>query len=96
MPKAARQGDTGSQHNGFPPTKAISGSPDVEINSRPALRQGDALAPHSKPKHPPHPRKVAVGSGSVEINGKPAARVGDAVSCGGKMSSGSSDVEIGG
>ncbi len=96
MPKAARKGDTGSQHQGFPPTKAISGSPNVEINGRAALRKGDALQPHAKPKHPPHPRSVAVGSGTVEINGRPAARVGDAIDCGGKMESGSGNVEIGG
>jgi len=44
---------------------------------------GDLLAPHDKPKHPPHPRKIAGGSGTVFIDGLPAARTGDAIDCGG-------------
>lgn len=95
MPAAGRKGDNGSDHAGFPPTPAIAGSPDVEINGLPALRLGDAFAPHDKPKHPPHPRALAAGSGTVEINGKPAGRVGDAIDCGGVIDSGSGDVEIG-
>ena len=49
-------GDLGSDHEGFPPTPVIAGSPDVLIDGRPVARVGDPLAPHSKPKHPPHPR----------------------------------------
>ena len=96
MPAAGRQGDTGSDHDGFPPTPATSGSGDVYINGQPALRQGDSFAPHSKPKHPPHGRSLSGGSGIVFINGKPAGRVGDAIDCGGSVSSGSRDVSIGG
>ncbi|NVK13218.1 MAG: PAAR domain-containing protein [Rhodobacteraceae bacterium] len=96
MPAAGRKGDIGSGHDGFPPTPAISGSGDVNTNGKPALRKGDAFAPHSKPKHPPHGRALAVGSGSVFINGKPAGRVGDSIDCGGAIASGSSDVFIGG
>ncbi|NVK16040.1 MAG: type VI secretion system PAAR protein [Rhodobacteraceae bacterium] len=96
MPAAGRKGDTGSEHDGFPPTPATSGSDDVDINGEPALREGDAFAPHSKPKHPPHGRALAVGSSSVFINGKPAGRVGDAIDCGGVVESGSGDVFIGG
>ncbi|KIC39473.1 PAAR domain-containing protein [Leisingera sp. ANG-M7] len=96
MPAAGRKGDTGSGHDGFPPTPATEGSGDVGINGKLALREGDAFAPHSKPKHPPHGRVLAVGSGSVFINGKPAGRVGDAIDCGGAVESGSGDVFVGG
>ncbi len=96
MPAAGRKEDIGSGHDGFPPTPATSGSGDVGINGKPALREGDAFAPHAKPKHPPHGRALSAGSSSVFINGKPAGRVGDAIDCGGAVESGSDDVFIGG
>jgi len=92
---AGRLGDIGSEHNGFPPTPIISGSPDVTINGKPAARVGDSLAPHSKPKNGTHGRSIAAGSSSVTINGRPAGRVGDAISCGGVISNGSANVTIG-
>ncbi|MDA7422698.1 PAAR domain-containing protein [Tritonibacter multivorans] len=96
MPAAGRNGDTGSGHDGFPPTPATSVSGDVFTNGVEALRKGDAFAAHSKPKHPPHGRALAAGSSSVFINGQPAGRVGDAIDCGGSISNGSGDVFIGG
>ncbi|NWN91065.1 type VI secretion system PAAR protein [Marinobacter adhaerens] len=87
-------GDLGSDHEGFPPTPVLAGSPDVLIDGKPVARVGDPLAPHSKPKHPPHPRAVAAGSGTVMINGMPAAVTGGAVTCGG-VTIGSGSVVIG-
>ncbi|MBO6850380.1 MAG: type VI secretion system PAAR protein [Marinobacter sp.] len=87
-------GDLGSDHEGFPPTPVIAGSPDVLIDGKPAARVGDPLAPHSKPKHPPHPRTISGGSSTVMINGKPAAVTGGAISCGG-VTIGSGSVVIG-
>ncbi|WP_040886757.1 type VI secretion system PAAR protein [Marinobacter santoriniensis] len=87
-------GDLGSDHEGFPPTPVIAGSPDVLIDGRPAARVGDPLAPHSKPKHSPHPRTIADGSRTVMINGKPAAITGGAISCGG-ITMGSGSVVVG-
>lgn len=92
---AARLGDIGSNHGSWHPSPIISGSSDVITNGRPAARQGDALAPHDKPKSPPHGRSIAEGSPTVFINGKPAARVGDGISCGGNISTGSGNVNIG-
>ena len=92
---AARLGDIASNHGAWHPTPIIVGSGNVSINGRPAVRQGDAAAPHVKPKSPPHGRKVSEGSGSVHINGKPASRVSDAMHCGGKISTGSGNVFIG-
>ncbi|UQG59523.1 PAAR domain-containing protein [Marinobacter sp. M3C] len=57
-------------------------------------RLGDPLAPHSKPKHSPHPRTIAGGSSTVIINGSPAAVTGSAISCGG-VAIGSGSVVIG-
>ena len=94
MPSASRKTDTASDHAGFPPTDATTGSGDVEINGLPALREGDAFADHSKPNHPPHGRSLAAGSPTVFINGLAAGRVGDAVDCGGTVISGSPDVEM--
>jgi uncharacterized Zn-binding protein involved in type VI secretion len=87
-------GDLGSDHSGFPPTPMIAGSPDVLIDGKPVARLSDPLAPHSKPKHPPHPRAIAVGSSTVVINGIPAAVTGSAISCGG-VAIGSGSVVIG-
>ena len=87
-------GDPGSDHQGFPPTPVIAGSPDVLIDGKPVARVGDPLAPHSKPKHPQHPRTIAAGSSTVLINGKPAAVTGGAICCGG-FTLGSSTVVIG-
>jgi uncharacterized Zn-binding protein involved in type VI secretion len=87
-------GDLGTDHQGFPPTPVIAGSPTVLVDGKPVARVGDPLAPHSKPKHPPHPRAIAAGSSTVMIDGMPAAVTGSAVSCGG-VTIGSGSVVIG-
>ena len=87
-------GDLGTDHEGFHPTPVVAGSPDVLIDGKPAARVGDPLAPHSKPKHPPHPRAIATGSTTVLINGVPVAVTGSAISCGG-VTIGSGSVVIG-
>lgn len=92
--KVVLLGDIGTDHNGFPPTPVTAGSPDVLIDGKPIARVGDPLAPHSKPKHPPHPRAIASGSSTVLINGIPAAVTGSTISCGG-VTIGSGSVVIG-
>jgi uncharacterized Zn-binding protein involved in type VI secretion len=92
MPAAGRKGDTGTAHGCFPPSPSITGSPDVLIDGIPALRQGDAHAPHACPNTPPHPRAVSGGSPTVFVNGRPLARVGDAIGCGGSVGAGSGTV----
>ncbi len=87
---AAKVGDIGTDHDGYPPTAIITGSGDVFIDGLPAARVGDALAPHAKPKHPLHPRQIASGSSTVLVNNKPLAITGGEVNCGGVvMGSGS-------
>lgn len=85
-------GDLGTDHEGFPPTPVIAGSPDVYIDGKPVARLGDPLALHSKPKHPPHPRAITSGSATILINGLPVAVTGSAISCGGVMIGSSSAV----
>ena len=87
-------GHLGTDHDGFPPTPVTAGSSTVRYDGIPAARLGDPIAPHDKPKHPPHGRAIAAGSGTVMIDGKPAARAGDAVDCGGVLQ-GASSVNIG-
>lgn len=94
MTKAVKVGDTGTDHDGFPPTPVTAGSPDVNFDGVSAARVGDPLAPHDKPKHPPHGRSIASGSSTVKINGKPAAITGGSISCGG-VTIGSASVNIG-
>lgn len=88
--KAATVGDIGTDHDGFPPTPIIEGSQDIIIDNKPAARVGDALAPHSKPNHPPHDRAITTGSKTVFFNYKPAALTGSEVGCGGVIIGGSS------
>lgn len=92
--KVVLLGDLGTDHEGFPPTPVINGSPDVFIDGKPVARVGDQLAPHSKPKHSAHPRTIASGSSTVFINGLPVATTGGAISCGG-VTIGSSSVVVG-
>lgn len=53
MGNAVRLGDTGTDHDGFPPTPTTAGSGTVKIDGIPVCRLGDPLASHDKPK-PPH------------------------------------------
>ena len=75
---------------------AIIGSPDVNINTRPALRVGD-MGIHAACCGP-NTWVATKGSGTVFINNKPAHRKGDMdTHCGGvgKLIEGSDDVLIG-
>jgi len=77
--------------------QAVRGSPDVNINARPALRVGD-VGIHSSCCGP-NVWKASRGSSTVFINGKPAHRLGDANHhCGGigQLVDGSSNVFVGG
>lgn len=76
---------------------AIAGSPNVNVNGLPAVREGD------KGIHAaccgPNSWTAAAGSGTVFINSKPAHRMGDAVThCGGSghLIEGSNNVMVGG
>jgi uncharacterized Zn-binding protein involved in type VI secretion len=75
---------------------AVSGSPDVRVNRKPALRVGD------KGVHPccgANLWTAVEGSATVFVNGRPAHRVGDATKhCGGrgKLTEGSENVYVGG
>lgn len=88
--KAAKIGDIGTAHGGFPPTPIITGSQDIIIDYKPAARVGDSLTPHTKPKSSPHARTITTGSSTVFFNGKAAAITGSKVSCGGVIIGGSS------
>lgn len=95
MPPPSRMGDMASGHGSFIPSAAIQASSDTFINSKGALRVGDAIAPHpSASPSPPHPRAAAAGSPDTFVNSKPLVRIGDAVDCGGMMMEGSDDTFI--
>ncbi|SUP83967.1 type VI secretion system PAAR protein [Yersinia wautersii] len=94
MSQAVKTGDIGTDHDGFPATAVIGGSSTVKADNKAMAREGDILLPHSKPNHPPHPRKIASGSSTVFIDGKAAARSGDLIDCCGVVM-GSGTVNIG-
>ena len=96
---AARLTDLGSGHAcHFPPSPAITGSPNIVINNLTAFRQGDSYLPHPCPVCliPPHPRTLAQGSATVYFNNRQAGRVDDPIACGGNHMIGSPNVFIGG
>lgn len=72
----------------------FKGSHNVHTNGKPAARAH--LDTAACEKHGSAPQIIAEGSDTVFINGQPAARVGDHTVCDGKISSGSSNVNIGG
>jgi uncharacterized Zn-binding protein involved in type VI secretion len=72
---------------------AVTGSPDVQVNGRPALRVDD-VGVHAACCGP-NMWKATAGSATVLINGKPAHRLNDADQhCGGvgKLTTASTDV----
>ncbi|ORM70496.1 PAAR domain-containing protein [Pantoea rwandensis] len=74
--------------------KLLSGSPNVFINSRPAIRAH--LSKGNCDEHSGSLQLVAEGSDKVFINNYPAARIGDRLTCSAEIASGSSNVFIGG
>jgi uncharacterized Zn-binding protein involved in type VI secretion len=106
MPGAARLGDLanvssdahgcpGCPHPGTGP--AIQGSPNVNVNSMPAVRKDD-LGVHAA-CCATNMWTANAGSGTVNINGKAAFRMNDATKhCGGsgQQTQGSSNVIVGG
>lgn len=70
-----------SGHDGFPPRKAVEGSPNFRVNGVPVHLSGMAWEYHTKPKSSPH-SGVGVGGGVFRINGTNACLIGDPVSCG--------------
>jgi uncharacterized Zn-binding protein involved in type VI secretion len=106
MPPQGRLGDKSqvpSDSHGCPACPhgavgpAVAGSPNVNVNSRAALRVGDNGV-HSSCCGA-NTWVAAAGSGTVFINNQPAHRLGDAVThCGGagKLIEGSDNVMVGG
>ncbi|WP_080409394.1 PAAR domain-containing protein [Burkholderia ubonensis] len=72
----------------------IRGSPNVFINSRPAMRAN--LSQSVCSDHAGPPQIVAQGSSTVFINGQPASRKEDRIMCGALINDGSPNVFIGG
>ena len=96
MPAAARLGDPTTGHGAFSPrSSAATGSTDVFINGRGAVRVGDSWPEHSdgNSSHEHDPlSKQTTGSPTVFVNGQPLARIGDSISCGDAVAAGSEDV----
>ncbi|MDO6410132.1 ADP-ribosyltransferase domain-containing protein [Pantoea phytobeneficialis] len=74
--------------------KLLTGSPNVFINSRAAIRAH--LSNGACDEHSGSLQRVAEGSDKVFINAFPAARIGDRLTCSAEIFSGSENVLIGG
>lgn len=75
-------------------TDACSG--DVFFNNKGAVRIGDAVASHPAGGCAPDGSTLSSSSGTVKVNGKGVARIGDAYGGDNTITSGSSNVFIGG
>lgn len=94
MIPAGRIDDISTGHGCYPPRPCITGSDNVLINNRKAMRVTDKFASHCCVTC--HPGQLSSGSSTVFINSLPAGRIGDRVSCGDFVMTGSNDVLIGG
>ena len=96
MPAISRIGDLDVPHcSGM---VRATGSSDVFVNTRPAVRQGDINTVHVFPLGdlcPPHVGAVRSGSSSVFINGRGAGRVGDGLVACTSIAQGSTNVFAG-
>ena len=96
MPAISRIGDLDVPHcSGM---VRATGSSDVFVNTRPAVRQGDINTVHDFPLGdicPVHVGAVRSGSSSVFINGKGAGRVGDGLIACTSIAQGSTNVFVG-
>jgi len=91
MPSIAKLGDLCTGHDGFPPRPSTSGSADVSVNGKPAVRVTDTWGTHCK-KTSCHGGVVISGSTKMSVNGLAVARTGDLISCGSVIAEGSADV----
>lgn len=99
MAKVHRQGDATTGHScssnsSAPPTVPASYSPNVFINGKAVVREGDSIVPHKCGSSDPH-GGVYTGSSSVFVNGKAIQVVGSPISCGDHAAEGSPDVNVG-
>ncbi len=88
--KACIEGSSNS-HGGSTSAK----SPNVYINGKAVIRQGDAWQNHVVGEDTHSGPSISIGSTTVYINNKAAGRYGDSLSCGATVTSGSSNVYIG-
>ncbi|RFA31333.1 PaaR repeat-containing protein [Alkalilimnicola ehrlichii] len=95
MPAVSRVGDICTGEGCFPPRKSTSGSGDVTINGKAALRVGDAFEEHAC-GNSAHESALAEGSSTVFVNRLPLGRIGDPIACGSAVAQGSTNVFAGG
>lgn len=73
----------------------ITGASTVTVNSSPLAHINSKVSPHAHGSHT-HVPVIATGSSTVIVEGKPASRIGDKATCVHKITTGSSNVFIGG
>ena len=81
MPGVHRQGDSTSGHGCWPPTIPSSWSPNVFVNGKAVVRNGDSIVVHCCPDGPCH-GGTYVGTHTVKVNGMDKQTQGDPISCG--------------
>jgi uncharacterized Zn-binding protein involved in type VI secretion len=81
MPEVSTRVDVCQGHDACAPRSFATHSPNVLAESFEVTRQGDELAPHGCPEHPPHGAVVAQACPTVLVNGRPIAVIGSTVTC---------------
>lgn len=94
MPGIVRKTDKCTGHGCFPPRRPSSWSPNVYVNGKQVVRQGDTLKKHCCPDHGCHGGKY-LGSGKVMANGRAIQLKGDPIDCGSRCNNSSGTVSIG-
>lgn len=90
---ATRQGDISTGHGAWAPRPANVASPDVFVEGKPLVRQGDPWTIHCVGLAC-HAEGVVMGSQTVFCNTLGSARMGDQIACGGFSMQGASTVFI--
>lgn len=93
MAAAAKQGSVTSGHGGYHPTVTVTGNSKFRIFGIPICTTGDVIAPHDKPKSPPH-SSIVIGSSKMKVFGSPVVKVGDPTACGGVVVSGENKFKV--
>lgn len=76
---AVRKNDMTSGHSCYPPQRIIGGSPNVFVNKRNVIRQGDDVKKHACGLGEPHPAwtEIKERECTVFVNGKRPTKLGD-------------------
>lgn len=93
MPDVATKSSVTQGHGSFPPTGFTSASSTLFVEGEGVLCVGDSIIPHTDGEHV-HGGSITKGSSVLVVDGKPVAYVGCNISCGDKIATGKSVLDV--